>query len=74
MRGGREGGGAHLNINFSEFFPFRYKLFFIIEKCRSSLETIGESLVSTTNPTYTRVRLKIPDGGTVDLILFEAVM
>ena len=49
MKGG--GGGAHLNNNFSEFFPFRYKLFFIIEKSRSSLETIGELLVVTTAPT-----------------------
>ena len=45
-----EGGGAHINNNFSEFFPFRYKLFFIIVKSRSSFETIGELLVVTTDP------------------------
>ena len=42
--------GAHIENNFSEFFHFRYKLFFIIEKSRSSLETIGELLVVKTAP------------------------
>ena len=42
--------GAHIENNFSEFFPFRYNVFFIIEMSGSSFETIGEILVSTTNP------------------------
>ena len=55
------GGGAGIDNNFSEFFPSRYKLFFIIEKSRSSLETIGELLVVTTDPIdrYQQIGLKI---------------
>ena len=48
VRGG--GGGAHINNNFSEFFPSGYNIFFIIEKSRSSFETIWELLVVTTDP------------------------
>ena len=49
------GGGAGIDNNFSEFFPSRYKLFFIIEKSRSSLETIGELLVVTTAPVFMQI-------------------
>ena len=49
------GGGAGIENDFSEFFPSRYKLFFIIEKSRSSLETIGELLVVTTAPIHITV-------------------
>ena len=54
---GERGCGAGIDNNFSEFFPSRYKLFFIIEKSRSSLETIGELLVVTTAPMTKRAPL-----------------
>ena len=44
------GGGAHLNNNFSEFFPFRYKLFLIIEMDGKTAEAIGEKYVFDTVP------------------------
>ena len=48
VRGG--GGGAHLDNIFPDFFPFKYKLFLIIEIDGKTAKAIGEKQVFDTVP------------------------
>ena len=50
VRGG--GGGAHLDNIFPDFFPFKYKLFLIIEIDGKMAKAIGEKQVFDTVPLY----------------------
>ena len=44
------GAGAHLDNIFPDFFPFRYKLFLIIEMDGKTAKAIGEKQVFDTVP------------------------